>query len=577
MPQSVLTFLLQVLLQKRPSRAVVCFWLGVSLAFAMLYSYLSLQQAFAGPFVVQDDARQHVFWMQRFLDGTLFPNDLIADYFQSVAPLGYASLYRLLALVGLDPLVACKILPVFLCAVVAVLEFFLFLEILPIPAASCTSALILLQGLWMTDDLGSGTPRAFFYPLFLGFLYALVRRSRWGCASLILLQGWFYPQTVLLSAAVLFLRGLRWKNGHLTVASRRDLGFIATGLGAAWVALLPFALATSAYGPTISPAEARLLPEFQPDGRSAFFHPNPWRYWLGGRSGFFPSAALTPATLAAAFLLPPLSIWRGRIPLLQALSRHWAIVPQLMLASVGLFGAAHLLLFRLHLPNRYSGYSARLILSWSAAIALFALLDLVVRWALARASWLRAAMAGIACLCLGIASIGYPLFLESFLDVGYLGANSAERQLHTFLAEQPSDSMTASLSEVTNNIATFAGRSVLFSPEHSIPYQTGYYSQIRQRARDVIRAQYSPDLEELQATVRRYGIDFWLLDSRAFAWEALADNEWLLQYQPEADRAIALLQRDDRLPRLRALQGRCTVYSNDRYTALSGACLLQER
>ena len=77
----------------------------ISLLSALLYSAIDLQVAFAGDWVVQDDARQHVFWMARYVDPELFPNDLIADYFQSVAPWGYTSLYKLGIAIGIDPFV----------------------------------------------------------------------------------------------------------------------------------------------------------------------------------------------------------------------------------------------------------------------------------------------------------------------------------------------------------------------------------------------------------------------------------------------------------------------------------------
>ncbi|WP_199248376.1 hypothetical protein [[Phormidium] sp. ETS-05] len=59
-----------------------------SITFAIIYGIMALQKAFKTPYVVQDDARQHVFWMQRFIDPELFPDDFITDYFQSVAPGG---------------------------------------------------------------------------------------------------------------------------------------------------------------------------------------------------------------------------------------------------------------------------------------------------------------------------------------------------------------------------------------------------------------------------------------------------------------------------------------------------------
>ena len=86
------------------------FWLLCSLAFVVLYSYLGLRQAFASEYIVQDDVRQHVFWMWRFVDPELLPNDLITDYFQSVVPAGYTALYKVMAMLGIHPILFSKIL-----------------------------------------------------------------------------------------------------------------------------------------------------------------------------------------------------------------------------------------------------------------------------------------------------------------------------------------------------------------------------------------------------------------------------------------------------------------------------------
>jgi len=92
------------LLTGKVSRTQQVFWLSLSLTFAAIYAYPALQEALSHDYIVQDDARQHVFWMRRFLDSQLFSGDLIADYFQSVAPWGYATFYRLFATVGVDPM-----------------------------------------------------------------------------------------------------------------------------------------------------------------------------------------------------------------------------------------------------------------------------------------------------------------------------------------------------------------------------------------------------------------------------------------------------------------------------------------
>ncbi len=76
------------------SRSHTIFWLTLSLTLAAVYAILGIKQAFSAEYMVQDDARQHVFWMMRFVDPELFPNDFIANYFQSVAPAGYSTLYK---------------------------------------------------------------------------------------------------------------------------------------------------------------------------------------------------------------------------------------------------------------------------------------------------------------------------------------------------------------------------------------------------------------------------------------------------------------------------------------------------
>ena len=110
-------------------------WLSLSLAVAAIYALLMLQRAFAGDYVAQDDARQHVFWMQRFRDPQLFPNDLIADYFQSIAPWGYTQFYRLFAAIGVQPLLLSKLLPVGLNIVTAAYAFGVGMQLLPVPFA----------------------------------------------------------------------------------------------------------------------------------------------------------------------------------------------------------------------------------------------------------------------------------------------------------------------------------------------------------------------------------------------------------------------------------------------------------
>src|ERR1044071_4991806 len=93
------------------SKALCRAWLCLSLVFSAYYAGIGMERGFSGKYVIQDDARLHVFWMQRYVDPELFQNDLIADYYSSVAPQGYTLVYKVAAALGISPLVLHKILP----------------------------------------------------------------------------------------------------------------------------------------------------------------------------------------------------------------------------------------------------------------------------------------------------------------------------------------------------------------------------------------------------------------------------------------------------------------------------------
>jgi hypothetical protein len=255
------------------------FYLAASIVVAVLFSLsgfgLSLQD-----YTIQDDARQHVFWLQRLNDPQLFRDDLIADYFSSVAPAGYKCVYWLANLFGLEPLVFNKILPLLLGVGTTIYLFLVTLEIFPVPLAGFFASLLLNQNLWLLDDLVSGTPRSFLYILFLGFIYYLLRQQLLPCILFIVLQGLFYPQVLLISAGILCLNLITQKQGRY---------LYLTGLIAAVITVGIYKLQTAEFSEVITLAQAQKLPEFYPAGRSAFFNNNPWYFWLiAKQSGFFP-------------------------------------------------------------------------------------------------------------------------------------------------------------------------------------------------------------------------------------------------------------------------------------------------
>ena len=489
-------------------------WFALVMLYAAGCALLALRQAFAAEYTLADDVREHVFWMFRYLDPGLFPHDPIADYFQSLAPSGYASLYWLLAQAGIDPLLASKLIPSALSLIAVGYFFGLAWRFFRSRAAATLTAILFSQCLWLNSDLSSATPRAFFYPLFVAFLYYQVRGSILGVLVAIGLEALFFPPAALLSLGVLALTCLRWDNGPALSRGSRAYLLFAAAFGLTLLCLWPYLHSVGAFGPLVTYAEARRMPEFGPEGRVPVFFPSWWDYWVGGNAGIH-NLPTRPPWFLAAFLWPVLRRLPEQFPLLKAVPRGARPVPQIIGAALSLFAIAHLLLFRLYLPNRYTQSTTRVLLILLAGGVIAALIDAALRWAekRARKSW-QPAILGLSALLIG-GMAGYPLLLPVFPTNSYI--KGAESGLYHFFARQPATIRIASLSDEANNLPTFCQRSVIIGEECAVPFHPAYYLPLRDQGLQIARAQYSADPAVLRQCVRDQQIDFWLLDRKAFS------------------------------------------------------------
>jgi hypothetical protein len=515
--------------------------------------------------------------MRRFLDPELFPHDIIADYFQSSAPLGYTALYRLAALLGIDPFLFNKLLPLPLGLVATIYLFGISMRLLPVPAAAFVATLLLNQGLWAKDDLVSATPRAFFYPLFLIFLYYLLRGSLVPCLLAIALQGLFYPSTVFLSVGVLMVRLLSWEHGRPRLSwDRRDYLFCVAGLAVTALVLGLFSFKTSGFGPVIGVSEAKLLPEFFHGGRAEFFKDSSWEFWVyGKRSGLRPYSIFSPRIVLFGLLLPLLLSW-PRISLRSAITREIRLLLDILIVSIGMFVVAHLFLFKLYFPSRYTQYSPRIVMALAAGVALALIADALLRWAsettATRPSARRTVAVGVMGV-IGIALVVAPKFEKGFPWPRYIVGGAPS--LYEFFSRQPKDVVIASLSDEANNLPTFSRRSILVGREYALPYHMGYYAEIRRRIIDLIIAQYTADRRQLHQFVRKYHVDFFLLDREAFTSRYVADpNGWLWQFQPAAADAVAQLKQGV-TPALARLMPHCSIFQAGPMVVLDAACVLR--
>lgn len=561
----------------RLSNAAALFWLGASLAYAAYCATLGLRQAFAGPYVTQRDAHEQLSWMRRFLDPGLFPNDLIADYFQSRSPPGFTVIYWLAAQAGIDPMDFNKVVPLLLGLALTVFGFRLSLLFFPHPIAGFISMVLLNQHLWMKDDLASATPRAFVFPLLLAFLYFWIRRSIAACGLLVLLQGLIYPPGALLMVCALGLgllnpsRRFPWLFG-----SSHDVLLLGVCGLAGLAAAGSYLLGRGDYGPLFTADEARRMIEFGPGGRTQFFVDDARQFWLWGeRSGLMPPP-WGPPLLWSALALPLLVRLRHRFPLAGEV-RSVRPLLAVVLASGALFLLAHAMLFRLYLPNRYSQFSLAVVAAIAAGMALTIILGALARWAGDSKSFARGRVGLVASLVVAVSlwMFLYPLTLPRGSFPGSRYSQGRSPELYSFLAQQPRDTVVASLSEEVNVLPALARVRIVTGRGYAYAYDRGYYGQIRQRTEALIRAQYSPEATVLSEFIRRHGVSYFLVDQGAFTPRYISANPWVRQFQPAAQEAQAALEAGA-IPFLANHHDACSVLASPNWALIDAGCVRRQ-
>ncbi|MDZ7954189.1 hypothetical protein [Nostoc sp. DedQUE09] len=564
--QKVLTAPITQNSKQNQSRLTVLFWYSLSLTFAIGYILMGLRQAFTSKYIVSDDAREYISWIYRYFNPDLFPGDLIADYFQSVTPIGYGIVYKIIAALNIDPILFGKIFPLVLGVITTSYCFVVAMEILPVPMVGFLASLLLNQSLCLHDDLFSATPRDFIYSLVLAFIYYLIRSSVFGILIVFALQCLIYPIIGFINLLILLLRLFRWQNGQITIShNRKDFILFVAATITAGILILPYTIQSSQFGPTITAAVARTMPEYWDGGRFRYFTHNVISYWFDGRdSGFF--ALIAPPQLLFGLLLPIILKFKSHFLLTKQVKDEVKLLLQVVIASLIMFFTAHALAFKLHWPSRYTHHTFKIVFALAAAISITLILDATFRWS--RQNGRQILILGTITI-LGAGLIFYPSSLKVFPKTPYLAGQAPT--LYNFLQKQPQNIVIASTSQEADNIPIFAQRTILVGKEYALPIHTKYYAQFRQRMIDLINAQYTDDINQIKDFIQKYHVTFWLLERSAFLPEYITKNTWLQQYQPAAQQANANLQKA--LPVLATLINSCAVIETDNLVLLKTECI----
>ncbi|HAT36484.1 MAG TPA: hypothetical protein DCS82_12270, partial [Rhodospirillaceae bacterium] len=532
--------------------------LFLALAYALVPSAEALTLAFAEPYTVQDDARQFLFWMAQWRDPALFAGDPIAKYFSTVTPPGFKALHYILDIFGLAPFVANKLLVMPLFLATAGLAYRLAWSIRPIAAVAVAASWFTCFFLSLIDQsLLSAVPRAFAVPLFLWFLVALLERRLIQLGLACLMQGIFYPPIALVTAGVLGFSLLRWRGlkAFFSFTKSRISPFII-GMTAIAATLIPYAFATGGYGPVMTGVEAAANPSLQSGGRSAFFLGSAMEtYFCGARAGFLPvewgcgeayrqDLAIAPILALALMLfavgVPAALAWQGLRAVDDATSASFyrrAPIFFAVLAAGGFwYFLAHIVLFDLHLPSRYTQHPLRAV-AWVAAALLAgpALIAIGKKFA--------PRLTGLLAIILAGAFFILPLPLGPSPYANYVTGQHPE--LYRFLSKLRKDVRIASLTLEADNIPSLSARSILSAREYAIPYAKGYMTPLKTKTSAMIRAQYATSASSLLLFLKRYQPHYLLVDSTASDENAIERQWWNKDYPLEAKWAKGQIHQDE--------------------------------
>jgi hypothetical protein len=461
------------------------------------------------PQMIQDDARQFLTWMSRLDDAAAMPGDLLADYWQSVSPPLYRSLFAAANALGIEPTLFARLLPVPLLFFCAWMAWRVSIRTVKRPVAAFVAAAFVVGFLGHDDSIYSATPRAFSAPLFLLFLDGLLRDRGWVMIPALFLLGLLYPATAVVALSMWGLSRIGWRPFRIDLSARTWL-LGGLGAGALLLAILPLAESTERWDPTLSLSEALALPNLgTPEGRSSIVGiGGSIDYLCSARMGVVPE--VVPCWLSRASIIPNLLLmvpmllvaaWAIRRTRYQPgdppgeLIYGWALV-----AAVAWWALAVAVAFHLHLPSRYTQRTLSVLEFLAIGQMLGLLLDRGLRAGPRSAG--TVAVAGVVGVILTASTLTPTPGLHQPNDPAAIDR----------IAALPAGTIVGGVSDQLDFVPALTGKPTLAAIEHSIPYHSGYFTPVRERLEGALAAVSSPDARVLGRYVRDYRVQVIALD-----------------------------------------------------------------
>ncbi len=525
-------------------KRVLCF-VYVLMAAIFVYFWAN-REILTNPYLVNDDVRQQIYWMQRWLDPGLYQDDLLTRYAQAYVPWGVQAVYWLASWL-VEPVTFSNILTGILYVISAGFVFGIGLQFRDDLTAVLATVSFFLCAAFL-HKMAGGLSRTYVVPLLAAYLYFLSVGRVFAASIVILLESIFNPYVFMLCFLThgLYVAHKFGPSLFLRTLDRAD--GIAPGLGL----------------PRLWGRLAEHLPRQWLKRSAAGFGPTPWELLLlnlpvciavlvvaihygfgrspelGGLVSWDQMVGKIEYTAAGRYELVPLpsmlyevvrpwlqNLFIGRwaalwgIPGVLALvvtvryaigngtSRvEWSgftVFGYLLPASLILYTFACIFLAKLFVPRRYIEYS----LNFLNCMALGVCLRLVA----ARLNLRPVAFWVLTTLLVLLSAVR----LHNMALYDY----SPHAGLFRFLQGVPKESLIAGHPEMMDSVPTFARRKAFVTCELSHTWVQPYWDTIRKRTSDLFRAYYAEDPAEIRRFCREHGISYMVVREEDFSRERL--------------------------------------------------------
>jgi len=466
-------------------------------------------KALVSPFVINDDLRQQIFWMQRWLDPALYPPDILNAYAEAYVPWGVKLLYRFGSLF-INPLQFSKVITGFLYCGQCLLMMSLGRKL-----GGRQAGWAMLCAAWLMpfflDNISGGLSRGFASPLLAAFALAWLSEKGEFLGLTLLAQALFVPYIFLpCSLAILVQRAFAMLQGvhGIWLNTWRQWAI----LGAAGLAVGSFSLtyAMKGFGPLVSLAQAMGRPEFGPQGRLDLVPlPNPFLdfvYFPFEGIGLFKELELIPGIISLCLLAWPIQKGARHLDW-RALAHRMKPLAPLGAAFLVFYILARAMAFTLFVPDRYVQYPVNLLYSLLLSSCMLA-------------AWRHMGKKGLAATILvAFLAIGGAVRLSGVSLYDF----RADQALYSVVeASTPKDAMLAGHPYLMDNVLTFSRRNVLVSTELAQPWSVGFWEQISPRLEGFFTAYYSEEPDEILRFAEHFHVDFLVVDEAHFTQEFLS-------------------------------------------------------